>query len=209
MVDTQTGKPVTGFDEAHTQRFHLLLASRDLTRFLHEHPTMAKDGTWTYRATFPAGGDWWVYGDVAPTGKGSRILVAKISVHGSPPSGKSMAAPNRGPFTQSGLTGRIEGTVPVGEMTTLRVRLTDAKTGKPAGNTQPYLGATGHLMIIHEDGSTVVHSHPKEDAAQRALVKKGEILFTARFPKPGRYTAYAQFKRAGAIKTLGFTLEAK
>lgn len=212
IVDTKTGETVRGFDEAHTKRFHLLLASKDLSRFLHEHPEMAEDGTWTYRATFPAGGDWWVYGDVAPEGKGSRILVQKIAVHGDAPSGKSMAASNMGPFTYEGLTGRIESVepaIPIGKMTTLRVRLTDAATGKPVIDTEEYLGAAGHLMIIHEDGSTVVHSHPKDDEATRALVKKGEVLFTGRFPKPGRYIAYAQFQRAGQIKTLGFTLEVK
>ena len=212
VVDTKTGMPVTGFDEAHTKRFHLLLASKDLSRFLHEHPEMAEDGTWTYRATFPAGGDWWIYGDVAPTGKGSRILVSKITVHGDAPTGPSMAAASQGPFTYGGLTGVIgpvEKEIPVGKMTTLRVRLTDADTGAPAGDTEEYLGAAGHLMIIHEDGSTVVHSHPHEDEATRALVKKGEVLFNGRFPKSGRYIAYAQFQRGGEIKTLGFTLEVK
>lgn len=212
VVDTKTGQPVIGFDEAHTKRFHLLLASRDLSCFQHEHPEMAPDGTWTYRATFPAAGDWWIYGDVAPEGKGSRILVAKIAVHGDAPSGKSMAAPNAGPFTDRGLTGSIEPTVspiPIGKSTTLRVRLKDAATGAPVGDIEEYLGAAGHLMIIHEDGSTVVHSHPHEDAKTAALVKRGEVLFTARFPKPGRYIAYAQFQRGGEVKTLGFTLQVK
>ena len=212
IVDTKTGTPVTSFDEAHTKRFHLLLASQDLSRFQHDHPTMAEDGTWTYRATFPAGGDWWVYGDVAPTGKGSRILVAKISVRGDAPSGESMAAANQGPYTDHGLTGVIEpleSPLPIGKMTTLRIRLTDAGTGKAVSDTEEYLGAAGHLMIIHEDGSTVVHSHPQDDAATRALVKQGQVLFNARFPKPGRYIAYAQFQRGGEVKTLGFTLEVK
>ena len=212
IVDTKSGETVRGFDVAHEKQFHLLLASKDLSRFLHEHPEMAEDGTWTYRATFPTGGEWWVYGDVAPSGKGSRILVSKITVHGDAPTGPSMAAANQGPFTDRGLTGVIapvEKSIPVGKMTALRVRLTDAATGQPVGDTEPYLGAAGHLMIIHEDGSTVVHSHPHEDEVTRALVKKGEILFNGRFPKPGRYIAYAQFQRGGEIKTLGFTLEVK
>lgn len=210
VVDTKTGKAVKHFDVAHEMRFHLLIASRNLTQFMHEHPEMSPDGTWHYRANFPAGGDWWIYGDVAPTGKGSRILVQRVRLHGAPPKGPGMAAKNTGPFTSGGLTGRIEplqSPIPIGKMTTLRVRLTDAKTGKPVGDTQPYLGAAGHLMIIHEDGSTVVHSHPNHDAKTHALVKQGQILFTGRFPKPGRYIAYAQFQRAGKVKTLGFTLK--
>ncbi|MGI8924314.1 MAG: YHS domain-containing protein [Fimbriimonadales bacterium] len=212
VVDTKTGKPVTQFDVAHEQKFHLLIASKDLTQFMHEHPAMAPDGTWTYRATFPAGGDWWVYGDVAPTGKGSRILINKVNVMGDPPEGKPMFSPNRGPITYQGLTGLIEpaeSPIPIGKMTVLRVKLTDAKTGQPVGDTQPWLGAAGHLMILHEDGQTVVHSHPKDDEETQALMKNGEVRFTARFPKPGRYVAYSQFKRGGQIKTLGYTLEVK
>ncbi len=212
VVDTKTGRPVTRFDVAHEQKFHLLIASKDLTQFMHEHPEMAPDGTWTYRATFPAGGQWWVYGDVAPTGKGSRILINKVDVMGDPPKGKPMFAPNMGPFTFEGFTGMIEpaeSPIPVSKMTEIRVKLTDAKTGKPVVDTQPWLGAAGHLMIIHEDGQTVVHSHPKDDEESQSLMKKGEVRFAARFPKPGRYIAYSQFKRGGEIKTLGFTMEVK
>lgn len=212
VVDTKTSKPVTNFDVAHEQKFHLLVASKDLSRFMHEHPTMAADGTWTQRINFPAGGDWWVYGDVAPKGKGSRILIQKVKVQGAPPKGKGMAVANMGPSTQGGLTGRIEPLakpIPIGKMTTLRVLLTDAKTGKPVSDTQPWLGAAGHLMIIHEDGKTVVHSHPSDDPKVQSLVKKGEVHFTGRFPKPGKYTAYSQFQRKGEIKTLGFTLNVK
>ena len=212
VVDTKSGKPVTRFETMHEEKFHLLLASKDLSRFLHEHPKMSPDGTWTYRATLPAGGDWWVYGDVAPVGKGSRILVQKISVQGAPPSGAGMAVAGRGPSTDRSLTGRIEpleDPIPIGKMTTLRVRLTDSKTGQPVSDTQKWLGAAGHLMIIHEDGQTIVHSHPKEDGQSEALVKKGEVQFTGRFPKPGKYIAYSQFKRNGEIHTLGYTLEVR
>lgn len=71
------------------------------------------------------------------------------------------------------------------------------------------LGAAGHLIIIHQDGQTIVHSHPKEDAESNALVKKGVVSFSARFPKPGIYKAYAQFNWHGAVRTLGFCWEVK
>jgi YHS domain-containing protein len=212
VVDTKTGKPVTAFETVHEEKFHLLLAPQNLSHLIHEHPQMAPDGTWTYRATLPAGGDWWVYGDVAPVGKGSRILVGQIKVQGAPPSGQGMAVAGRGPAKDRSITGRIEpldDPIPLGKSTTLRVRLTDSNTGQPVADTQKWLGAAGHLMIIHEDGQTIVHSHPKEDAQSAALVKKGEVQFTGRFPKTGKYIAYSQFKRGGEIHTLGYTLEVR
>lgn len=89
------------------------------------------------------------------------------------------------------------------------MKLTDAKTGKPAGDTVKWLGAAGHMMIFHQDGQTVVHSHPAEDKESEALVKEGVVHFSGRFPKPGVYKVYAQFDWHGAVRTLGFAIEVK
>lgn len=210
VLDTKSGDVQTAFDEAHTKRFHLLLASKDLNWFLHEHPVMFADGTWSVPITFPAGGDYWVYGDVAPTGKGARMLVSKVTVHGDKPTWDTALRLNK-VAEDGGLKGEIslpEGTT-VGKTTTLMVKLFDAKTGEPAGDTVKFLGAAGHLMIIHQDGQTVVHSHPAEDARSEELVKQGIVHFSGRFAKPGFYKAYAQFDWHGAVRTLGFGIEVK
>ena len=210
VLDTKSGHVQTAFDEAHTKRFHLLLASKDLNWFLHEHPEMAADGTWSVPITFPAGGDYWVYGDVAPSGKGARILISRVTVHGDEPKWDTKLRLNN-VAEDGGLRGEIalEGGATVGKTATIMVKLFDAKTGVPVGDTVKFLGAAGHLMIIHEDGQTVVHSHPAEDARSEELVTKGIVHFTGRFSKPGRYKAYAQFDWRGAVRTLGFGIEVK
>lgn len=209
VVDTKTGKVQSAFDVAHEKQFHLLLASKDLNWFLHEHPEMAKDGTWSIPITFPAGGDYWVYGDVAPSGKGSRVLIAKVSVHGDKPTWDTKLN-----LTTTAVDGGLKGElvtrdIQVGRKTTLMVKLTDEKTGQAAGDTVKWLGAAGHMMIFHQDGQTVVHSHPAEDEESEAQVKQGMIHFTGRFPKPGLYKVYAQFDWRGAVRTLGFAIEVK
>ena len=209
VVDTKTGKVQSAFDVAHEKQFHLLLASKDLNWFLHEHPVMAKDGTWSIPITFPAGGDYWVYGDVAPSGKGSRVLIAKVSVHGDKPSWDTNLTLSR-VAVDGGLKGELNTRdIQVGRTTTLMVKLTDEKTGQPAGDTVKWLGAAGHMMIFHQDGQTVVHSHPAETEENEAQVKQGIVHFTGRFPKPGRYKVYAQFDWRGSIRTLGFAIEVK
>lgn len=65
------------------------------------------------------------------------------------------------------------------------------------------------MMIFHEDGQTVVHSHPAENEENAAQVKQGMVHFTGRFPKPGLYKVYAQFDWRGAVRTLGFAIEVK
>lgn len=210
VVDTKTGKVQTAFDEAHTKFFHLLLASKDLNWFLHEHPEMDRNGKWTVPITFPAGGDYWVYGDVAPTGKGSRVLIAKVSVMGPKPTWDTKLTLAK-QATDGGLKGELSSLAPivVGRNSTLQVKLTDEKTGKAAGDTVPWLGAAGHMMIFIRDGQTVVHSHPAESEENALLVKEGIVRFSARFPKPGTYKVYSQFDWRGEIRTLGYVIEVK
>ncbi|HRJ33896.1 MAG TPA: hypothetical protein PKY51_10105 [Fimbriimonadaceae bacterium] len=211
VTDTKSGKAQTAFDVAHEKKFHLLIASKDLNWFLHEHPSMADDGTWSIPIKFPAGGDYWIYGDVAPTGKGSRVLITQVKVSGPAPTWDTKLKLTTS-SSDGGLKGELkalDAPIPIGKKTTLEVRLTEEATGKPAGDTVKWLGAAGHMMIFHKDGMTVVHSHPAEDKENEELVKSGIVRFSGRFPKPGIYKVYAQFEWRGAVRTLGFGIEVK
>lgn len=207
ITDAKTKSVVKDFDEAHTKRFHLLLASKDFVWFLHEHPVQAADGTWSVRVTFPAGGEYWVYADVAPIGKGSMILASKLSVAGAKPTWITSWAPNLGPVSDADLSGQLmlpKGGVPVGSTSMIAVRLIDKSSRKPIEDLQPWLGAMGHLMIFSSDGQTVVHSHPASEE-----VIDGTVKFSARFPKAALYRAFAQFQRGGSVRTLSFTIEVR
>lgn len=210
VIDTKTGKVQTSFDEAHTKFFHLLIASKDLNWFRHEHPTMSKDGTWSIPVTFPAGTSYWVYGDVAPSGQGARVLMTFVKVGGKKPNWNTNLA-----LANQGKDGKMKGVlsslsqIEIGKRATLQVKLTNSQTGKPIGNTVKWLGAAGHMMIFHQDGKTVVHSHPAEDAQSESLVKQGIVRFSGRFPRPGVYKVYAQFEWQGNVHTLPFAIEVK
>jgi len=205
--DTKTKALVRDFDIAHTKIFHLLLASRDLSWFAHEHPEALPDGTFAITQVFPAGGEYWLYADVAPRGAGSQILGTTLKVRGT--------SPRPVPLVPSALRNSIDGItatvgmaspLPIGRSTSLTFRLTDQATGQPLTDLEPYLGAFGHLMILHQDGQTVVHSHPAEDEAGLAASRRGTVVFHVRFPKPGLYKAWGQFQRAGKVVTLPFVL---
>jgi len=212
IVDSKSNEVVKAFDVAHERNFHLLVASKDFEWFLHDHPEMQPDGTWKIDLNFPAGGDYYIYADVAPAGKGSMILPNSINVSGPKPTWKVDWTTNPGPAEDTDLVGIISpvsGKLAAGTMTLMQVKLTDKATGQPVADLEPYLGAAGHLMIFSQDGQTTVHSHPADDEATKALVAKGIVRFNARFPKPGKYRAFAQFQRAGKVHTLKFTLEVK
>lgn len=209
VTDTKSLETQKSFDIAHEKQFHLLIASKDLNWFLHEHPLMGADGTWSVPITFPAGGDYWIYGDVAPSGKGSRVLITKVTVMGSKPTWNTKLQ-----LSTTAVDGGLKGElmtrdIQIGKKAELMVKLTDEKTGEPAGDTIKWLGAAGHMMIFHQDGQTVVHSHPAEDDENNALVKQGMVHFSGRFPKPGKYKVYAQFDWRGSVRTLGFAIEVR
>ena len=96
--------------------------------------------------------------------------------------------------------------LPIGKTTPLTFVLTDVANGKPIADLEPYLGAMGHLLLIHQDGQTFVHSHPMEDEAAMAKAKGGVVAFNARFPKMGLYKAWGQFQRGGKVVTLSFVM---
>lgn len=207
--DSKTKAIIKDFDIAHTKVFHLLLASKDLSWFVHEHPEAQPDGTFTLSQVFPAGGEYKIYADVAPRGAGSQILGTSLKVGGKAVAPVALV-PSSTKNTVDGVMASLSAAVnpiPVGRSASLTFKLTDTTTGQPVTDLEPYLGAYGHLMIIHQDGQTVVHSHPAEDEAGLAASRKGTVAFNARFPKPGIYKAWGQFQRSGKVITIPFVLK--
>ena len=100
-----------------------------------------------------------------------------------------------------------------GRPATLKFHLTDEKTGEPVRDLQPYLGAWGHTLILSEDASDYIHSHPTEtipDGVDRTKIYGGpDVSFDAFFPRPGRYRVWSQFQRQGQLITVSFTINVR
>jgi hypothetical protein len=175
------GAPVSAFEIVHEKPMHLIAVRRDLTHFAHEHPTQS-GGEFRLTITFPSGGDYRIFADVAPKGAGSHVLMAKLKVSGPEATDT--------PRSPGGVELRTESPLPSRQSTPVVFRFADTR------GLEPYLGAAGHLILIHEDAETFVHSHPTDDA-----VTGGELRFLSRLPKPGAYRGWLQFQRAGAVTT--------
>jgi hypothetical protein len=204
-----TKQPVTEFDTVHTKQIHFMVVSADLQDFSHEHPDAGADGRFTLTYTFPTAGEYHLFADVAPKGAGSQILMQPIRVAGAseshaPPTKLSQKLSD----TSDGLKVALAtepSTLPVGRTLNITFTVKDAATGAPITDLEPYLGAMAHLMLIHQDGITFVHSHP--DETDPANGHNGSLTFLARFPKPGLYRAWLQTQRAGKVVTTEFTWE--
>lgn len=202
-----TKQPVTEFDTVHERQIHFMVVSADMQHFAHEHPVAGSGGKFTLNYTFPTGGEYHLFADVAPKGAGSQILMQPLQVNGPTPAPDSSAR-----FTPS-LTDTVDGVAvalkaeptkfPVGRSLNITFTLQDATTHAPITDLEPYLGAMAHLMLIHADGVTFVHSHPDESDPTNG--HQGALTFLARFPKPGFYRCWLQFQRGGVVETATFT----
>ncbi len=205
-------QPVAAFDQAHERYLHLLIVREDLGTFAHEHPDLSPDGTFRLRYTFPTGGEYHLFADVAPKGAGSQILMARLKVSGNAGEhydiSKALASASD-TVVSGGLVVHLDTKSPVPSSKTLPLvfDLRDKATGNPPSGMEPYLGAGGHLLMVGDDGTTFVHAHPEESPA--AQTQPGTIAFLARFPRPGIYRAWAQFQRNGEVHTVSFILEAR
>lgn len=199
---------VKEFDIQHEKTMHLIVVREDLGVFSHEHPAMVADGAFRLRYAFPQAGDYMLFVDVAPKGAGGQVLPVRLKVGGKKGERFTIGAEK---LTGEAASGSLRMAFSETQFTagkTLRMACTirDAKSGAAVSDLQPYLGALGHLILVHEDGETFVHSHPDELDPKNGT--EGHLAFLARFPKPGRYRGWVQMQRAGVVETGAFTVAA-
>jgi len=77
-----------------------------------------------------------------------------------------------------------------------RLRFTFTREGRPV-ETEPYLGAAGHLVALREGDLAFLHVHP--------VTHDGPPVFDATFPTPGRYRLFLQVRHEGRVHTVAFT----
>lgn len=209
-----TNAIITGYEVVHEKRFHLFVVSRDMEVFEHIHPEQQPDGTWMIQVTLPKPGDYRILSDFLPTG-GSPQFVGRtletVDFTGDLESQTPHLTPDVDVTkTVGSVNAHLElepSTLIEGQFGHLAFTLTDAKTGRPVTDLQPYLGAFGHALILSEDMRDYVHSHPFEDVDATTKGFGGPtVTFEGYMPKAGRYRAWSQFQRNGNVITIPFTV---
>lgn len=208
------GMAVKTVEIVHEQPLHLLMVSKDLSWYAHEHPVLQPDGTFTFAWTFPAGGEYTLFHDFTPKDVGMQVVPVTLKVEGTPAAAVALKADNDKPKTVDGYTVTLDtgGPVTTGKPTTMSYTI--AKDGKPVSDLTPYLGAMGHLVIMSQDLKEFVHSHPHEHAeGDHDHAKQGhtdmkggpKVDFEAHFKAAGLYKGWAQFQHNGKVITVPFT----
>ena len=194
IVDAR-GETVRDFDVEHEKRMHLILARRDLTGFQHLHPTQGADGAWTADVRIDDAGSYRLFADFSHEDT-PQTLASDLRVDGAADL-RPLPAPRPTAVSDGGYDVRLDaGSARAGKEADLRFTIT--RDGKPV-ETEPYLGAGGHLVALREGDMAFLHVHPTGDGPS----------FAATFPTVGRYRLFLQFQHEGRIQTVAFTQEVK
>ncbi len=202
MIHAEGGEMLKDFAVVHDQKIHLIVVREGLDQFAHLHPEVDAAGNITTRHTFAAGGTYHLFADYQPVGGSAAVATAEVKVGGEVPPAPPLVPNVPGSVTGDGLTARVtvDGAKP-GAEGTVRFELTDA-AGKPVGDLEPYMGATGHLVVVSADAKQYVHAHPTAAAGAKNVVS-----FQAHFPAAGVYKGWGQFKRAGRVHIVPFVVK--
>jgi len=217
VVDAETGEPVTDITRSHEAWMHLIATRDDLGTFAHVHPEpTGRPGQLAVEVTFPTAGTYVVNTEVRQQGEMGDVHQRQlITIAGDAPEPVTLAA---GPRTVvvDGVEVALGGEAVVGEPSDLHFEFTDATTGKPVDDLQPFLAAAGHVVVMRADAQTFAHEHAEvdDDQGRPVFAMPGqefgpELDVHAEFDTPGVYQLWGQFRTAdGDVLTVPFTVEA-
>lgn len=196
------GEPVTDYQVQHDKKLHLIVVSRDLSRFQHLHPVQAGDGVWSVRLTLPEASVYRAFADFAPAGGSSLTLGADLFTPGRfAPKALPRASRTAG---VDGYTVTLDGDLAPG--TPAKLTLKVSKDGEPVTDLQPYLGAYGHLVALRAGDLAYLHVHPDGKPGDGATEPGPEIVFYTDVPSTGDYRLFLDFQHEGVVRTADFTL---
>jgi hypothetical protein len=203
-----TNEVVRQFQTIHEKTFHLFVVSRDLEYFAHVHPEAQADGSFVLKHPL-APGEYMLIADFLPTG-GTSQMVQRAIIVGVPGVRSRFSKPPA--QTPAAGAVEVEGVrvalttedLAAGKDACLTFTLTDAKTGAPVTDLEPYLGAPAHMLMVRADLSDAVHGHPEE-------LKTGgpTVSFHPLVPAGGAYRVWVQFQRSGRVFTAAFDVQAE
>jgi hypothetical protein len=183
------GATVRDFAVEHTKKLHLIAVRRDLTGFQHLHPTQVADGSWRVPLTLREPGAYRLFADFTPRGGEATTLASDVLV-----AGDFAPRPLPAPAARTSVDG-YDVALSVSGDRDATLRFAISRDGAPV-TTEPYLGASGHLVALREGDLAYLHVHPHAGDA---------VAFGAHFPSAGRYRLFLQFQHEGRVHTAAFT----
>jgi hypothetical protein len=235
----------------HGRIAHLFLARVDTDGvFAHLHPEQVAFGT--LRGPLPPlpAGRYRVFADVVHETGFQRTFVDSLTL--AAPLAASASHLDHDDAWFTGPLRPVSTAAPLGEQVTIAwagdTQPVVGRTGvlrftlhQPSGEpvmVEPYLGMTGHAVVMRDDGKVYVHLHPSGTSAMasalafsirdrgdttadgRLRIGSGEmgmtsarplreISFPYAFPSPGHYRVWVQLRLRDSVRTAGFEVAVK
>lgn len=195
-IEGPDGDAVTAFDVEHDKRLHLIFASRDLSTFEHVHPELDETGRWSIELPELPAGSYRAFADFHPTGADKITLGVDLVSPGE------LATPTQlRPSSSDRVDGydvELAGDLRPGSTSTATI--TVERDGDQI-ETDPYLGARGHLVALRDGDLAYLHVHPLPDQGD------GSVRFGVEFPSAGTYALFFDFAHDGAVRTARFVVD--
>ena len=235
----------------HGRIAHLFLVRVDTEGVLaHLHPEQVEFGT--LRGPLPPlpAGRYRLFADVVHETGFQRTFVDSVTL--AAPLAASASHLDRDDAWFTGPLRAVSSAAPLGDRITLacagdsqpvvgRSGVLRFTLHQPSGEpvmVEPYLGMTGHAVVMRDDGKVYVHLHPSGTSAMasslafsirdrgdttpdgRLRIGSGEmgmtstqplreISFPYAFPSPGHYRVWVQLRIRDSVRTAGFVVAVK
>jgi Heavy metal binding domain len=185
----------------HEKKIHLIIVSRDLSEFFHEHPTFGADGAYTQEFTFKTGGDYVLFQDYTPDGDRHQLGRQDVTVNGAKRPAVKFDKDVMTWKDADGYAAELTFDQPAKVGASLAVQTRITRNGQPVTDLDNYLGALGHMVIISEDTKQYLHVHPQDQTD-----KGPAVGFHTQFEQAGRYRVFLQFNHGDKIHTADFVV---
>ncbi|MER3494395.1 MAG: hypothetical protein C4323_20295 [Mastigocladus sp. ERB_26_2] len=202
-IKDKNGKAIANFDKFQEELMHLIVVSDDLQSFQHIHPAYKGNGRFEVQVDFPYSSNYTLFSDYKVAGKAEQVSVLKALVPGQSPAKPKIDLVTNKTFDNTQINLKLsQSTIKAGQEVHLIFNLQDTASKKPPTDLKPYLGETGHLVILKQSSpltqADYIHAHAMKNTPDH------EVHFITRFPKPGKYKMWGQFNRNGKIITADF-----
>jgi Cu+-exporting ATPase len=197
---------------------HLIATRADLGTFTHVHPEPTSTrGQFAVEMTFPTPGRYIVNTEFRRSGQLADIHDRQIvTVRGDAPAPVRLV-PGPRSVVVDGTRVDLLGTPRVGTTSDLTFAVSDAATGAPVRNLQPYLAAAAHVVVMRGDGQTFAHEHAdvRDGDGDPVFALPGtsfgpDLPVHVSVDTAGTYRLWAQFRLAdGQVVTAPFTVTAR
>lgn len=201
------GRPMTtGFLEEQTKLLHFYAIRDDLTGYVHVHPTMAADGTWSVHLPLPMPGPYHVYAGMLLRDAASKVHVLVLRRPVSMPGPYQLSPILPAPSMSAEADGyTITFTTLPKAWTVMLFPARVTRNGQPATDLEGYLNAYAHMTAFKAGTLLYGHAHPLE------YVTNGQtggptLTFHTEFPGSGDYRLFIEIQTGGKLHHLDLTV---